>query len=250
MTTILPWLGDNAKQTNNGQDLTSLNLQLERLSLDEVLKWAYQKSDNGTKLLPVTSFGPSGLVILHKMKQLGILQKVVSIDTLHLFPETYTYIESWKRTEGSGVQLFVYKPKGFEHKQSFDYVYGIDFYKTNPDYYGYLTKVEPLQRALFENNPKIWITGRRRSQGGERSDMKILEYDQQQRLKLNPLANWSADQVWNYIRQHNIPYNSLHDKGYTSIGDVSTTTQPISGGGERSGRFVGLGKSECGCNKV
>lgn len=245
--TTLGWIGDYSSIKQNG-DLTYLNESLNRMSLDDVLKWAYKHSEG--RLLPVTSFGPSGLVILHRMKHLGILKRVVTIDTLHLFPETYDFIKKWKVNEGIGVQILIYKPLNFNDLQSFDYIFGNNLYKTDPDKYAFLSKVEPLRRALIENNPKIWITGRRQSQGGERSELQILEWDQQHRLKLNPLKNWSMEQVWDYIKKHNIPYNSLHDQGYTSIGDTMTTIRPLEGEGERSGRFFGLAQTECGCNKL
>lgn len=248
--TTLPWIADS--QTNKTDDVINGNLGvinsvLREKSLDDVLRWAYQATDKGVQLLPVTSFGPSGLVILHRMEQLGFLQKVVSIDTLHLFPETYIFIDSWKLAHES-IPLFIYKPKWFENKQAFDDKFGADFYRSNPYMYSQISKVEPLRRALVEHDPKIWITGRRRSQGGERSFLEILELDEQKHMKLNPLAYWSSDDVWNYIKKYNIPYNSLHDQGFTSIGDIMTTSYPLEGGGERSGRFLGFSTAECGCH--
>lgn len=239
----LPWIGSGIP-TNPSLD--GLNRILNQKSLDEILMWAYSYSQG--HLIPVTSFGPSGLVILHKMQQLGILNRIISIDTLHLFPETYSFIKSWI-SRHPNVQVSLYKPNGFESQQTFSTKFGNDLYKTDYERYAYLTKIEPLQRALLNHSPKIWITGRRQSQGGERSSLKVIEYDDNSdRLKLNPLVNWSSDEVWAYIRQHNIPYNSMHDQGFTSIGDVNTTSLPVNKE-ERSGRFIGLGRTECGCHK-
>lgn len=255
----LSWIGDSFRINDSNYfdkandppiDLYKTNEELERMSLVEILNWAGDKTQKGNQLLPVTSFGLSGLVILHQLKQLGLLRKVVSIDTLHLFPETYEFINNWIQNEGKGVNLMVYKPRGYQSKQAFDQRFGEQFYITEPEMYSYISKVEPLERALAENNPKIWITGRRRSQGGERSDMRILEMDKKGRLKLNPLANWSIDDIWDYIKKNNIQYNSLYDQGYTSIGDVMTTSITSPGEGERSGRFVGMKSTECGCSKV
>ena len=113
----------------------------------------------------------------------------------------------------------------------------------------------------------MWITGRRRSQGGERANLQVLEFDyntdialdgdgdpfdySKGRWKLNPLAYWNYDQVWSYIKEQNIPYNPLYDQGYTSIGDEMTTRLPDTAmqhdaSFERSGRFVGLNQTECG----
>lgn len=112
----------------------------------------------------------------------------------------------------------------------------------------------------------MWITGRRRSQGGERVDMQVLEFEYNEdamigddssfssdygKWKLNPLAFWTYEQVWKYIRDHKIPYNPLYDQGYTSLGDEMTTrlpdnSQQNTASYERSGRFVGLNQTECG----
>lgn len=249
----IPWLGDvkNKQIILLGANLRELNQILNQKSLDEVLLWAYHVTTSGRYLLPVTSFGLSGLVILHRMKQLGLLDTVVSIDTLHLFPETYDFIQLWKR-ENHQARVFIYKPVGFEDREHFDEVYGSNFFKEEPEKYAYLTKVEPLQRALYEHQAKIWVTGRRRSQGGERTFLDIIELDDSSsqhspRWKLNPLAHWSMEEVLAYIQRHKIPYNRLYDQGYTSIGDVHTTSRTLKGAPERSGRFTGHGnRTECG----
>jgi len=128
--------------------------------------------------------------------------------------------------------------------------------------------LEPMQQKLEEWDAVMWITGRRRSQGGERGKLDVLEFEpypqgsdmssaansspfhsSKGRWKLNPLAYWSYDQVWSYIRNNDVPYNPLYDQGYTSIGDEMTTSKPDNADeGERSGRFAGFGESnkECG----
>lgn len=250
----IAWVGDGVSVPQQSYHLPltehtnirALNQILAQKTLDEILVWAHRTTNNGSELLPVTSFGPSGLVILHKMHQLGILDMVVTIDSLHLFPETYTLVNSWQRKYNHRVRVF--KPKGCSNKQDFDTRYGIDLYTTDPKRYAYLSKVEPLQRAFSELRPKLWITGRRRSQGGERATLEIVEIDSSspRRWKLNPLAFWSGNDVWTYIRRNNLIYNTLHDRGYTSIGDIMTTSLPTLQGGERSGRFTGMNQTECG----
>lgn len=255
----IPWISDSYERKKSLKkgigvlttttDLRLVNDYLRELSFDEVLQWAYRVTDFGRSLMPVTSFGLTGLVILHRMRQLGLLQKVVTIDTLHLFPETYSFIKSWENDLPSAIQLLVYKPQGIENLQKFNDTYGVDLYKTNPEQYAYLSKVEPLHRALDENDVKIWITGRRQDQGGERSVIEILEIDESSlpkpRWKLNPLAYWSRDRVSSYISMNNISYNKLYDQGYTSIGDIMTTTKP-NNGKERGGRFD---KGDGGCKE-
>lgn len=245
--------------------LQQLNAHLNKLSVEQVLLWAYRQFSSS--LVDVTSFGPSGLVILHKLQQLDLLPSipVVTIDTLHLFTETYDFIQELKRSELlHNANLYVYQPRGFSTREDFDKAFGKDLYKTNPEKYAYLSKVEPTLSALEDTRATAWITGRRRSQGGERTRVDILEIMDDSintttsssnssnnklvpRYKLNPLAFWTYSQVWDYIHKYNIPYNKLHDKGYKSIGDVMNTAPVAQNASERSGRFVGLANiSECG----
>jgi phosphoadenosine phosphosulfate reductase len=110
--------------------------------------------------------------------------------------------------------------------------------------------VEPLQRRL--QTLSVWITGVRREQSATRGGAEILErylFDpirERYILKLNPMVHWSRDDVWNYIKAHNIPYNPLHDRGYRSIGCVPCTSATGSGDAERAGRWTGFNKTECG----
>eukprot|EP00544_Gedaniella_sp_CCMP2646_P000817 CAMPEP_0202509244 /NCGR_PEP_ID=MMETSP1361-20130828/52672_1 /ASSEMBLY_ACC=CAM_ASM_000849 /TAXON_ID=210615 /ORGANISM="Staurosira complex sp., Strain CCMP2646" /LENGTH=461 /DNA_ID=CAMNT_0049143457 /DNA_START=173 /DNA_END=1558 /DNA_ORIENTATION=+ len=243
--------------------LQQLNTHLNKLSVEEVLLWAYRQFSSS--LVDVTSFGPSGLVILHKLQQLDLLPSipVVTIDTLHLFTETYDFIQELKQSKLlHNANLYVYQPRSFSTREDFDKAFGKDLYKTNPEKYAYLSKVEPTLSALDDTRATAWITGRRRSQGGERTHVDILEIDDWShsintttsissklvpRYKLNPLAFWTYSQVWDYIHKYNIPYNKLHDKGYKSIGDVMNTAPVAHNASERSGRFVGLANiTECG----
>lgn len=230
-------------------DLRHLNAALALLPLPSVLVWICQVFSH--RVIQVTSFGLSGLVLLDHFDQLGLLPSVpvITIDTLHLFPETYLLIAR-VRKRYPGMDLTIANPKGFYERSKFDAHYGADLWQTDPTRYGLLTKVEPLQSVFNSTNFTVWITGRRRSHGGERAKLELLERDLSDptgnRLKLNPLAHWSLDQVWQHIRTHHVPYNALHDKGYASIGDVMTTRPVKEGDGEREGRFVGQNKSECG----
>jgi len=218
--------------------------------LDDVLTWAHKRLGSEGKLVQVTSFGASGMVILHRMMELGLLGDIptASLDTLHLFPETYDFIERVKEKYPS-MSLRRYTPRGLDARAAFVESHGEDLWRSNPDEYDHLVKVEPLQRALDELNPSAWITGRRGTQGSERAELPIFEvdHDDPTRVKINPLAHWSYDEVWEYIRKNDIPYNPLHDRGYKSIGDVQTTRPVARDADERSGRFLGLeGKTECG----
>ena len=132
------------------------------------------------------------------------------------------------------MHLHTYYPKGFSvgEQVSFDSVHGEDLWTREFDQYTHLTKVEPTTRALNDLDPQAWITGRRRAQGDLRSDLRIVSFDDG-RLKINPLATWTAEEVWNYIREVGVNFNSLHDQGYTSIGDKMNTRPTKEGEGER-----------------
>lgn len=231
--------------------IDSLNRELR--DPDQILDWAVQQftgSSNNChyRLVQLSSFGPTGLVILDKLHRSGHLQHVpvVTIDTLHLFPESYALIQKLNQTYESSLELHVYKPSGCSTRKDFDRQHGDDLWQHDPDQYGFLTKFEPTQRALDELHVGAWITGRRRSQGGERTALPVIELEDTGRIKINPLAYWDDDDVWSYIHENAVSYNELHDKGYKSIGDVMTTKAVPKDAPERSGRFVGLNRTECG----
>jgi len=220
--------------------------------LDETLRWVAEAMPG--KAVQFTSFGPTGMVIIDRLSTLGLLDKlpVVTIDTLHLFSETHEHIKNLTATYPSMV-LKTYYPKGFASGQQFkfDSMYGDDLWTEDFDRYTYLTKVEPTIRALDDLKPMAWITGRRRSQGGERAKLPLVEAEDG-RFKVNPLASWSSSEVWEYIHEKRVPYNKLHDRGYASIGD-SMNTRPINENEpERAGRFQYSGKAnrtECGMHE-
>jgi phosphoadenosine phosphosulfate reductase len=222
----------------------------------EILEWATAESPS--RVVQVTSFGPTGIVILDHLEQLGLLPQVpvVTIDTLHLFPETHQLVERARaRWESKGLVLRVAQPENASSAAEFAAQYGERLWEVDAECFAELTKVLPLRRALDDLNVGVWITGRRSSQGGERSELSMLELDplgsddleRAPRYKLNPLCTWNLTDVWAALRARDLPYNTLHDGGYTSIGDAVTTTKAASGAGrERDGRWTGQAKTECG----
>ncbi|KAL2917930.1 3'-phosphoadenylsulfate reductase [Polyrhizophydium stewartii] len=193
-----------------------------------------------------SALGPSGLVISHMLRGAGV--PIVFIDTLYHFDETLALLELTKQSHA----VHVFTPLGAPTREAFEAAHGTELWATDPDKYDYLVKAEPGHRAFEQLGAQIVITGRRRSQGAERSSLSVYEWDSSfdpPVLKVNPLANWSFDQVWAYIRANGVAYNALHDKGYKSIGDWHSTQPTAPGEGERDGRWKGQAKSECGLHK-
>ena len=179
------------------------------------------------------SFQKEESVLLDMLLELEPKARVFAIDTHHLFPETY---ELWRQVE----ERYGIRVEAFEGRPVED-----GLWETKPDLYLAIAKVEPLTRALLDLD--CWITGIRRDQSPTRADAPKLGWDEAHELwKANPLADWSDDDCWTYIRGRGLPYNALHDRGYESIGDTHST-QPGRG---REGRWAGTGRLECGIHTV
>ncbi|KAI9668348.1 MAG: hypothetical protein M1829_005552 [Trizodia sp. TS-e1964] len=234
--------------------LRFLNKQLAQLEPEDILRWCLITLPS---LYQTTAFGLSGLVTLDILSRLSTASNappLIFLDTLHHFPETLALIARL-RSHYPALTLHVYKPLHAQTAQEFAEREGERLWETNPDLYDYVAKVEPAQRAYEELGVKAVLTGRRRSQGGKRGDLDILEFDPDTGIvKVNPLANWTFKQVQQYIKDHGVPYNELLDRGYKSVGDWHSTAPvlPISSfsadndADERSGRWAGQAKTECG----
>jgi phosphoadenosine phosphosulfate reductase len=223
-------------------DLTELNRQLAGYSLDELLQWGL--STFGDKLVQVTSFGPPGMVIVDHLARLNPGIKVITIDTGFLFAETYSLWEQIQQRYP--IRLEICRSALSTDGQAF--LYDPRLWEEDPDHCCNLRKVLPLGSALA--GMAAWITGVRRDQSPSRARAALVEWDAQYHLlKLNPLANWTREQVWSYIREHDLPYNALHDHGYTSIGCTHCTRLPSNLADERSGRWQGHQKTECGLHR-
>lgn len=210
-------------------------------SAQEILIWC---ETSLPKLIQSTSFGPTGMVIVDMIQKLNLKIPVLFIDSLHHFSETLEHARTCEKKYQ--LDLHTYRCKKASNQEEFEKIYGKELWKTDTDQYDQLVKVEPQRRALRELDVYAWINGRRRSQGGDRKTLEVLEFDIDGRLKVNPLAYWTYEEVWKYINENDVPYNSLHDKGYKSIGDKMTTFPVSDTEDERSGRWKGSSKTECG----
>lgn len=200
-------------------------------------------------LFQTTAFGLTGLVTLDMLSKLDVprpqMVDLIFLDTLHHFPETLALVDKVRKRYPLN-NVHVYKPLGADTAAEFESKYGSRLWEVDDQLYDWVAKVEPAQRAYREMNVHAVLTGRRRSQGGKRGDLDVIEVDEAGLIKINPLANWSFEQVKAYVKEHNVPYNELLDRGYKSVGDWHSTQPVADNEDERSGRWKGQQKTECG----
>lgn len=222
-----------------------LNKTLVELSPQEVLQWAAVTFPN---LYQTTAFGLTGLVILDMISKTKPVD-LIFIDTLHHFPQTYELVENVQKKYNP--KLHIYKPKDVSSESEFAKKHGDSLWETNDDLYDFLVKVEPAQRAYKELGVNAVLTGRRKSQGGARAALPVIEVEELSGIiKINPLWNWDFAMVKAYITENSVPYNELLDLGYKSIGDWHLTVPVAEGEDERSGRWKGKAKTECGIHET
>ena len=194
-----------------------------------------------------TSFSLEDQVILHHIINHAPAVNVFTLDTGRLFPETYS---TWNSTiDRYGIRIKAYYPN---HNLLEDFILEKgpnSFYESveNRKACCHIRKVKPLQRALKGN--KVWITGLRAEHSNERKDLQIIEWDEANNIiKYHPLLYWTNEEVKKYINQYNVPYNSLHDKGFVSIGCAPCTRAIKENEDFRAGRWwwEDNSKKECG----
>jgi len=225
-----------------------LNKQLEAMHPKDILRFAKILFPN---LYQSTAFGLTGLVTLDMLSKIeqetpsAQPVHIIFLDTLYHFSETYALVDR-VRARYPAQRVHVFKPDGFDTAADFEATYG-KLYELSEEMYDWVAKVEPQQRAFDSLGVTAVLTGRRRSQGGQRDKIGVLELDGERGIiKINPLVNWSFAQVQAYIRENDVPYNELLDRGYKSIGDWHSTSPVAAGEDERAGRWKGRSKTECG----
>jgi len=206
---------------------------LHGASPETILRWAVETFRRRAAL--TVSFGGGGVVLAHLISGIDRTVPVLFLDTRFHFPETYAFKERFARQYGLNlVELHPLADPG-------------PLYRTDPDRCCRIRKVEPLERALAGFD--AWISAVRQDQSDSRSATELLEYHEvagRPIVKVFPLAHWSRADVWDYIREKDVPYHPLLDQGYTSIGCWPCTRPTPPGEPERAGRWRGTGKTECG----
>ena len=203
----------------------------------------------GRRLVMTTAFGMEGCALIDMIARHDVPLDVLYLDTGFLFRETLELRDRLAqryprlRFENRGIALT---------PEAQDALYGPELWARNPDACCELRKVEPMRQALA--GVDVWVTGLMRSQSASRAGLRVAEWDwKYQLLKVHPLAGWDRARVWDYVRQQNVPYNELHDRGYPTLG-CTHCTLPVAGNvtGEytREGRWRWLEKNECGLHHI
>ena len=234
----LAWHPDMAAREAPMQ--AEVNADLERMPAEERVRWALDHLPGAFALS--SSFGAQAAVSLHMVTRALPSIAVILVDTGYLFPETYRFIDDL--VERLELNLKVYQPAispaWLEARHGRLWENGIE----GIEHYNSLRKSEPMRRAMAELGVETWFAGLRRQQSRSRSQIAPLEH-REGRWKVHPIFDWSDRQVFQYLRQHELPYHPLWHEGYVSIGDGHTTRSLAEAGDAEATRFFGL-KRECG----
>ncbi|MCK9617467.1 MAG: phosphoadenylyl-sulfate reductase [Lentimicrobiaceae bacterium] len=230
------------------KNIPELNIRFAQASPEGVIR--YFSDVYAGKVAFASSLGAEDQVIMHLIATLDVPIHIFTLDTGRLFAETYDLLH--KTQNRYRLPIRVYFPEKKEVEEMVNQK-GINlFYNSlaNRKQCCRVRKIDPLQRAL--QGMQVWICGLRWQQGITRTKNQMVEWDEQnQMLKVNPLIHWTDEQLWGFIRQNNIPYNILHDKGFPSIGCQPCTRSVALGEDLRSGRWwwENPENRECGLHK-
>ncbi len=227
----------------DNQKLDEVNRKLESMTAEERVRWSLKNFPGEFALS--SSFGVQSAVSLHMLTQIRPDIPVVLVDTGYLFPETYQFIESLR--ERLNLNLKVYRSSMSSAWQEARYgklwEKGVD----GLNLYNQLNKVKPMERGLTELNVQTWFAGLMRSQSDSRKLLPVVQKIRG-RIKVHPLIDWNNRKVYHYLKQYDLPYHPLWEKGYVSIGDTHSTVPLSEGMSEESTRFGGV-KRECGLHE-
>ena len=214
----------------------------------EIVQFALENYSDG---IGISFSGAEDVVLVELAAKVGGKFRVFSLDTGRLHPETYQFIDKVRQHYGIPVEIFFPQVAAVEKLVKEKGLFS--FYQDGHKECCGVRKVEPLKRAL--GTLAAWVTGQRRDQSpSTRAQVAVVEVDpvfstpERDLIKFNPLANWSSRQVWNYIRENNVPFNPLHERGFISIGCEPCTRAVLPGQHEREGRWwwEDQTKKECG----
>jgi phosphoadenosine phosphosulfate reductase len=220
-------------------EIKQLSRRFEKSGVEEILEWVVAQFGNG--LAMTSNFGAEGVVVIEKMSRISRETPIIYIQTGFQFAETDELKEKLRRR----FAVNIVEARSELSVEEQNRIHGERLYERDPDLCCRIRKVEPLARALEPYD--AWIAALRRDQSPTRANIGVVEWNARHELvKINPLATWTRSDVWNYIVSNDLPYNRLYDEGYMSIGCVPCTRRVAAGAHERSGRWEGRKKMECG----
>jgi phosphoadenosine phosphosulfate reductase len=220
-------------------ELASESQKLESATPEEILKWAVDRY--APRFTMATAFGPEGMTVIHMLAKIAPDTPIFNLDTGYQFAETLELREEVKRRYGIEIEM----KRPATSVAEYEAANGGPVYKSDPNRCCFDRKLKVLHDAA--DGQYAWASAIRRDQSPDRATAPIVGWDRKfQLVKVSPLANWTKKEVWNLISKENIPYNPLHDQGYTSIGCWPCTRATQVGEDERAGRWSGFQKTECG----
>lgn len=236
---------NNVKKRFTAEQVLELNLKFENSSAQEILEWATYLHP---RIALATSFQAQGVVLIDMFLKINKKARIFTLDTGRLNEETYEVMDTIRTKYGANIEIIFPDKNEVEEMVT---THGPNlFYKSKDKRFLCcdIRKVRPLDNYL--PNLDGWITSIRKDQTENRAEAKKFEFDELHGglLKINPLVDWSSKQVWDYIKEHNVPYNKLHDIGYPSIGCAPCTRAVKDGEDPRAGRWWWESDSdkECG----
>jgi phosphoadenosine phosphosulfate reductase len=225
------------------EQIAEANTRLENRPPEAILRWAVETFF--PRLTMATTFGPEGNCIIHMLAAIEPRVRIFNLETGYQFHETLELRERIQQRYGIAVELVRPELTVAEYEQE----HGGPLYGHRPDQCCHDRKIMPLRRAIV--GYEAWISAIRRDQTGDRALASVVQWDAKFSLvKVNPLLNWTRNDVWSFITKNDVPYNPLHDEGYPSIGCWPCTQAVSHGEDERAGRWAGKVKKECGLHVI
>jgi phosphoadenosine phosphosulfate reductase len=208
-----------------------------------VLRWAVDTFY--PRLTMATAFGAEGCCLIHLLAEIEPRVRIFNLETGYQFAETLELRERIK--ERYGIEVEYVRPE--QSVAEYEAEHGGPLYRLRPDQCCYDRKIGPLRQAVLGYD--AWVSAIRRDQTAHRAAAGVVQWDAKFGLvKVNPLLTWTRRDVWQFIVDHDVPYNPLHDRGYPSIGCRPCTEAVGEGGDERAGRWAGTAKKECGLHVI
>ena len=221
-------------QALTASELQGINDRLQGKPPEEILRWAVDTYS--PELVMASSFGAEDVALIDIFSQHGMKIRVFTLDTGRLHDETYALMEQIRIRYDLAIESYFPERDAVELLEREKGFYSFRESIENRKECCGIRKVQPLRRALTGLN--AWVTGLRRDQAVTRTDTAAVEWDEaNDMVKVNPLVEWTEEQVWDYVRAHEVPYNALHDQGFPSIGCAPCTRAIKPGEDVRAGRW-------------